>query len=95
MNGLQTGVDSSAPGGQTAAGPVLGEPDEPPSAGDLLVLHVAVRVANTGWLQSVSLHSREVETHSEPGNINSPAVIKRLTEPFLSQDLKKIPGDQR
>ena len=92
MNGLQTGVDSSAPGGQTAAGPVFGEPDEPLSAGDLLILHVAVRVTYAGGLQSVSLDSREVETHSEPGNINSPAVIKWLAVFVLSQDLKKIWG---
>ena len=96
MNGLQTGVDSRAPGRQTAASPVLGEPDEPLTAGDplphLLVLHVTIRVANTGGLQSVSLDPREVETRSEPGNINPPAVIKRLTVLFLSQDLKRFRG---
>ena len=58
----------------------------------LLVLHVTIRVANTGGLQSVSLDPREVETRSEPGNINPPAVIKRLTVLFLSQDLKRFRG---
>ena len=96
MNGLKTGVDSRALGRPTAASPVLGEPDEPLTAGDplphLLVLHVTIRVANTGGLQSVSLDPREVETRSEPGNINPPAVIKRLTVLFLSQDLKRFRG---
>lgn len=89
---VQTGVDSRAPGRQTPASSVLGEPDEPQPLPHLLILHVAVRVTHPGGLQRVSLDSGEVETCSEPGNINSPAVIKRLTVFVLSQDLKKNRG---
>ena len=89
---VQTGVDSRAPGRQTPTSSVLSEPDEPQPLPHLLILHVAVRVTHPGGLQCVSLDSGEVETCSEPGNINSPAVIKRLTVFVLSQDLKKDRG---
>ena len=95
VDSIQSGVDSRTPGRQTPAHAVLSEPDEPHEplpVPDLLILHVTVRVTNAGGLQSVSLDSREVETRSEPGNINSPSVIKWLAVFVLSQDLEKIWG---
>ena len=93
VDSIQSGVDSRTPGRQTPALSVLSEPDEPHGPlPHLLILHVAVRVTHAGGLQSVSLDSREVETRSEPGNINSPAVIKWLAVFVLSQDLEKIWG---
>ena len=47
---VQTGVDSRAPGRQTPASSVLGEPDEPQPLPHLLILHVAVRVTHPGGL---------------------------------------------
>ena len=94
VDSIQSGVDSRTPGRQAPAHSVLREPDEPHvphgPLPNLLILHVAVRVTYAGGLQSVSLDSREVETRSEPRNINSPAVIKWLAEFVLSQDLEKI-----
>ena len=96
---VQARVNCRGPGRQTPPCPSLSEPDEAPRVGvpavHLLIHHVAVRVSHACRLEGVGLHTREVEAGSIPGNINSPAVIKRLPVIVLSKDLKILPENKR